>query len=54
LHEQSDRRSDALIDEHNEYLVLVAKENGEAAAGRTYGTDVYFDNGLTHKGYFQR
>src|SRR5271166_4943195 len=48
LHEHRDRRSNALIDEHHEYLVLVAKENCAAAAGRSYGTDVHFDNGLTH------
>ena len=48
LHEHRDRRPNALIDEHHEYLVLVAKENCAAAAGRSYGTDVHFDNGLTH------
>ena len=31
-----------------ESLFLVAKKNGEAAAGRSDGTDVHFDNGLTH------
>ena len=48
LHEHRDRRSNALIDEHHEYLVLVAKENCAAAAGRSYRTDVHFDNGFTH------
>ena len=48
MHEHRDRRSNALIDEHHEYLVLVAKENCAAAAGRSYGADLNFDNGLTH------
>ena len=48
LHEHRDRRSNALIDEHHEYLVLIPKENCAAAAGHTYGTDLNFDNGLTH------
>ena len=48
LHKHCDRRSNALIDEHHEYLVLVAKENCVAAAGRNHGTDLNFDNGLTH------
>src|ERR1700676_1380744 len=48
LHEHRDRRPNALIDEDNESLVLVAKKNGEAAACRSYGTDLHFDNGLTH------
>ena len=46
LHKHRDRRSNTLIDEHYEYLV--AKENCAAAAGRTHGTDLNFDNGLTH------
>src|SRR5271165_2728878 len=29
-------------------LFLVTKKNGEAVAGRSYGGDVHFDNGLTH------
>jgi hypothetical protein len=48
LYEHPDRRSNALIDEHHEYFVLVAKENREAAAGRSHGADLNFDNGLTH------
>src|SRR5580704_10800454 len=48
LHEHRNRRPNALIDEDHESLFLVAKENGEAAAGRSYRTDLHFDNGLTH------
>jgi hypothetical protein len=48
LHEHRDRRPNAVIHEDHESLFLVAKKNGEAAAGRSYGTDVHFDNGLTH------
>jgi hypothetical protein len=48
LDEHRDRRPYALIDEDHESLVLIAKKNGEAAAGRSYGTDLHFDNGLTH------
>src|SRR5580700_3942525 len=38
----------ALIDEHHENLVLVAKENRATAAHRGYGADLHFDNGFTH------
>jgi len=48
LHEHRDRRPNALIDEHHENLVLVAKENRAAAARSGYGADLHFDNGLTH------
>jgi hypothetical protein len=49
LHERRDRCRNALIDEDQENLFLVAKKNSEAAAGRNYGTElVHFDNGLTH------
>src|SRR4029077_6407900 len=48
LHEHRDRRSNALIDEHHESLVLVAKKNRAAAAGHSHGADLHFDNGLTH------
>src|ERR1700731_171372 len=48
LHEHRDRRSDALIYEHHEYLVLVAKENCPAAARRSHSANLNFDNGLTH------
>ena len=48
LHEHRDRRSNALIDEHHENLVLVAKENRAAAARRSEAADLHFDNGLTH------
>ena len=48
LHEHRNRRSDALIDEHHEYLVLVAKENCPPAAGRSHGANLNFDNPLTH------
>jgi hypothetical protein len=34
LHEHRNRRPNALIDEHHENLVLVAKENRAAAAHR--------------------
>ena len=47
LHVHRDRCPNTLIDEDHENLFLVAKKNGEAAAGRNYGTDVHFDNGLT-------
>src|SRR3979411_1238669 len=36
LHEHRDRRSNALIDEHHEYLILVAKENCAAATDRSH------------------
>ena len=45
FHEHRDRRPNALIDEDHESLFLVAKKNGEAVAGRSYGADVHFDNG---------
>ena len=48
LHEHRDRRSDALINEQHEYLFLVAKENCPAAAGRSHGPNLNFNNGLTH------
>jgi hypothetical protein len=48
LHKHRDRPSNALIDEHHEYLILVAKENCATAAGRSHGTDLNFDNGFTH------
>ena len=48
LHEHRDRRPNALIDEHHEYLVLVAKENCAAAGGLCHRADPNFDNGLTH------
>jgi hypothetical protein len=48
LHKHRDRRSNALINEHYEYLVLVAKEDCIAAAGTSDGTDLNFDDGLTH------
>ena len=48
LHKHRDRRPNALIDEYHEYLVLIPKENGAAAAGHTHGTDLNFDDGLTH------
>ena len=48
LHKHRDRPSNALIDEHHEYLILVAKEKCATAAGRKHGTDLNFDNGLTH------
>ena len=47
LHEHRDRRTNTLIDEHHEYLVLVAKKNCAAAAGRSQSTNLNFDNGLT-------
>src|SRR5580704_12251393 len=48
LLEHRDRRPNALIDDHHEYLVLVAKENCAAAAGCSHAADLHFDNGLTH------
>lgn len=48
LHEHRDRRPNALIDEDHKGLVLVTKKNGKATAGRSYGTDLHFDNGFTH------
>jgi len=48
LHEHRDRRPNAAADEDDESLFLVAKKNGEATAGRSYSTDVHFDNGLAH------
>src|SRR5580692_10156887 len=48
LHEHRDRRPNALIDEHHENLVLVAKENREAGAHRGNGADLHFKNGFTH------
>ena len=42
-----DRRSNALINEHHEYLILVTKENCATAAGRSHGADLNFDNGST-------
>src|SRR5580693_3611652 len=48
LHEHRDRRPNALIDEHHENLVLVAKENRAAATHRGYGAHLHFDNGFTH------
>jgi hypothetical protein len=50
LHERRDRCRNALIDKDHENLFLVAKKNGEAAAGGSYSTEVHFDNGLTHTG----
>ena len=44
----NDRRPDALIDEDDESLFLVANENGEATVGHSYRTEVHFDNGPTH------
>jgi hypothetical protein len=41
-------RPNALIDEDHESLVLVTKKNGEATAGRSYGSDLHFDDGFTH------
>src|ERR1700692_3010397 len=48
LHEHRDRRPNALIDEHHEDLVLVAKENCAAAAHRSHVADLNFNNGLAH------
>ena len=48
LHEHRDRRPNALIDEDHESLVLVTKKNGEATAGRSYGSDLHFDDGFAH------
>src|SRR6516164_7084911 len=36
------------FNQHHEYLVLVAKKNRAAAAGRSHGADLHFDDGLTH------
>ena len=48
LREHRDRCPNALIDEHHENLVLVAKENRAAAAHRGYGEDLHFDIRFTH------
>src|SRR5258708_20110626 len=48
LLEHRDRRPNALINEHHENLVLVAKKNRAAAARRNEAADLHFDNGLTH------
>src|ERR1700722_1024978 len=48
LHEHRDRRPNALIGEHHENLVLVAKENRAAVAHRGNGVDLHFNNGFTH------
>src|SRR5258706_12917790 len=48
LLEHRDRRPNALINEHRENLVLVAKKNRAAAARRNEAADLHFDNGLTH------
>ena len=48
LHEHRDRRSNAPIDEHHEYLVLIAKKNCAAPADRSHGVDLNFDDRLTH------
>ena len=48
LHEHRDRRPNALIDEHHENLILVAKEDRAAAAHRGYGADLHLDNAFTH------
>ena len=48
LHEHRDRRPNALIDEDDESLFLVARETAKAVPARSYGTDVHFDNRLTH------
>ena len=48
LHKHRDRRPNALIDEHHENLVLVAKENRAALAHRANGADLHFNNGFTH------
>ena len=47
LHKNRDRPSNALIDEHHDYLILIAKENCATAAGRSHGADQNFDNGFT-------
>src|SRR6266436_2467313 len=48
LLEHRDRRPNALINQYHENLVLVAKKNRAAAAGRSEAADLHFDNGLTH------
>ena len=48
LLEHCDRCPNALIDEHHENFFLVAKKNRSAAARRSHGADLHFDNGLTH------
>src|SRR5260370_38211530 len=48
LLEHRDRRPNALLNEHHENLVRVAKKTRAAAAGRSEAADLHFDNGLTH------
>jgi hypothetical protein len=46
LHEFRDRHPIALIDEHHNYRVLVAKDYCPTAADRSQGADPNVDNGL--------
>ena len=48
LHEHRDRGADTLLNENHENLFLVAKKNRAAAARRSHGTHLHFDDGLTH------
>jgi hypothetical protein len=48
LHEHRDCHPNALIDEHHENLILVAKEDRGAAAHSGHGADLHFDNRFTH------
>src|SRR3984893_10567614 len=48
LLEHRDCRPNALINENHENFFVVAKKNAAAAARRSYGVDLHFDNGLTH------
>ena len=48
LLEHRDRRPNTLLNENHENLVLVAKKNGAAAAGRSHSSHLHLDDGLTH------
>ena len=48
LHEHRDRGADTLINENHENLFLIAKKNRAAAARRSHGAHLHFDDGLTH------
>src|SRR6267143_4425988 len=48
LLEHRDCQTNALLNVNHENLVLVAKKNRTAAAGRSEAADLHFDNGLTH------
>jgi hypothetical protein len=48
LHEHTDRRPNALIDQDHENLFVIAKKHAAAAAVRSQSADLNFHYGLTH------